>query len=133
MCMASIHKSIPVSTTPDRAWEGLRDFGAVHERVAAGFVTHTELTDDVRTVTFGNGAVARERLVSVDDDRRRLVYAVVDSPLHATHQQAIVEVLPAADGCIVRWTTDVLPDEIAPLIDGMMDLGAAAIARTLGA
>lgn len=131
--MASIHKSIHVSTTPEHAWEALRDYGAVHERVATGFVTATELTDDVRTVTFVNGAVAREQLVTLDDVQRRLVYAVVESPLQATHQQAVVEVVPAAEGCIVRWTTDVLPDEIAPLIEGMMDLGAAAIARTLAA
>jgi len=129
--MASIHKTIPVDTTPEQAWEALRDYGAVHERVAAGFVTDTELIDDVRTVTFVNGAIARERLVSLDDDRRRLVYAVIDSPLHAAHQQAVVEVVPDGNGSIIRWTTDVLPDEIAPVIDGMMDLGADAIARTL--
>ena len=29
------------------------------------------------------------------------------------------------------WTTDVLPDDLAPLIDGLMDQGAVAIARAL--
>jgi hypothetical protein len=129
--MASIHKIIHVPTAPDHAWEALRDFGAVHHRVATGFVTDTELADDVRTVTFVNGAVAQEQLVSLDDDRRRLVYAVIDSPLRAAHHQAVVEVVPDGDGSIIRWTTDVLPDEIAPVIEGMMDLGADAIARTL--
>ena len=130
--MASIHKSIHVDSTPEHTWEALRDYGAVHERVAAGFVTDSELTDDVRTVTFFNGAVAQERLVSLEDDRRRLVYAVIDSPLHALHQQAMVEVVPEdGDGCTIRWTTDVLPDEIAPRIEVMMNAGADAIARTL--
>ena len=37
--MASIHKDIRVGADPGEAWEAVRDFGAVHERVAAGFVT----------------------------------------------------------------------------------------------
>jgi hypothetical protein len=134
--MATITKDITVGTTPDQAWEALRDYGAVHERVAPGFVTATTLDGDARIVTFANGAVAREQLVTLDDAHQRLVYAVVDSPLAARHQQASVEVLAPADGeagCRVRWTTDVVPDELAPIIDGLMDLGAAAIARTLAA
>jgi hypothetical protein len=60
------------------------------------------------------------------------VYAVIDSPLRAQHQQAMVEVVPEdGDGCTIHWTTDVLPDEIAPRIEVMMNAGAEAIARTL--
>lgn len=132
--MASIHKDIKVGTAPQDAWDALRDYGAVHERVAPGFVTDTRLDDDDRIVTFANGAVARERLVTVDDERRRLVYTVVDGPLGAAHHQASVEVLDVVEGsagCRLVWTTDVLPDELAPVIDGMMEQGAAAITRAL--
>ena len=52
--------------------------------------------------------------------------------LGATHHQASVEVHEVLDGgCRLVWTTDVLPDDLAPLIDGLMDQGAVAIARTL--
>ena len=64
-----------------RRGTALRDFGAVHQRVAPGFVTATRLDGDDRVVTFFTGAEARERLVSVDDARRRLVYTVVESQL----------------------------------------------------
>src|SRR5688572_3040305 len=126
--MASILKDIQVGTTAQNAWDALRDYGAVHERVAPGFVTDARLDGDDRIVTFVNGAVARERLVTVDEERRRLVYTVVDGPLGATHHQASVEVLDAAGrvtGCHVAWTTDVLPEHLAPVIDGMMEQGAA--------
>lgn len=132
--MASVRKEIDVAAPPPDAWDALRDFGAVHERVAPGFVVDTRVEGRDRLVTFASGGVARERLVTVDDDRRRLVYTVVDGPLGATHHQASVEVQDAADrsaGCRVVWTTDVLPDHFAVPIGRLMDEGAAAISRAL--
>lgn len=135
--MASIRREIRVGADPAAAWDAVRDFAHVHERVAAGFVTATRLDGDARVVTFVSGAVARERLVDVDDHRRRLVYSVVDSPLGLTHHQASVEVHAGRDGgSRLLWISDVLPDQVAPTkpsIDGMMAQGARAIARTLAA
>lgn len=132
--MASISKDIRLRMTPAEVWDALRDYGAVHERVAPGFVTDSRLDGTDRLVTFVTGGEARERLVTVDDERRRLVYTVVDGPLPLTHHQASVEVLDQDDestGCRLVWTTDVLPDTVAPLIDGLMEQGASAIARAL--
>lgn len=126
--MASIHKDIPLPVPPDMAWEALADFGAVHERVAPGFVVACRLDGDDRVVTFANGAVARERLVTLDGRRRRLAYTVVEGPLGSTHHQASVTVAASPGGCVLEWTTDVLPHEHAAVIESMMDLGAAAMA-----
>jgi hypothetical protein len=130
--MASIRKEIRIGADPATAWDAIRDFANVHERVAAGFVTATRLEGDERIVTFVTGTQARERLVDIDDDRRRLVYSVVESPLGLSHHQATVEVLDGRDGgSRLLWTSDVLPDRLAPTIDAMMAQGASAIARTL--
>lgn len=133
--MASIRKDIHVEAPPETAWDALRDFGAVHQRVAPGFVVDTQCDGSDRVVTFASGAVARERLVTLDDDHRRLVYTVVDGPLGAAHHQASVEVFGDDDGrhagCRLVWVTDVLPDRLADPIEGMMEQGAAAIARAL--
>ena len=132
--MASIRKDLQVGASPAAAWDALRDYGAVHERVAPGFVTDTRLEGEDRIVTFVTGAVARERLVTADNERRRLVYSVVDGPLALLHHQASVEVLDAGQGFSgswLVWTTDVLPDAVAPVVDGLMEQGAAAIARAL--
>ena len=130
--MASIRKEIRVGADPATAWDAVRDFANVHERVAAGFVTAARLDGDDRIVKFVTGAEARERLVDVDEDRRRLVYSVVESPLGLSHHQASVEVLDGSDGgSRLVWISDVLPDQLAPTIEGMMTQGAAAIARTL--
>ena len=133
--MASIHMDIPIGADPATVWAALCDFANVHERVAAGFVTDSRLDEGDRIVTFENGAVARERLVDLDDERRRIVYAVVESPLGLTHHQASVEVVAAphnGDGSHFLWTTDLLPDTARPVVEAMMHDGAAAIARTLG-
>ncbi len=130
--MASIRKEIRVAADPATAWDALRDFANVHERVAAGFVTAARVEGDDRIIKFVTGAEVRERLVDVNDDRRRLVYTVVESPLGLSHHQASVEVLDESDGgSRLVWISDVLPDHVAPTIDGMMTQGATAIARTL--
>ena len=132
--MASIRKVIEVGASPEAVWDALADFQAVHRRVAPGFVTGSRPEGEDRVVTFAAGGEAQERLVTADAASRRLVYAVVRSGLAATHQQASVEVQDnpvGTGGCRLVWTTDVLPDALGPVIDGLMDQGAGAIARTL--
>jgi hypothetical protein len=129
--MASIHKDIPIDAHPDDVWDAVRDFGAVHTRLAPGFVTDARLDGDVRIVTFANGTVAREQLVDCDEARRRLVYAIASE--RVSHYNASVQV--TADGDTrsrLIWIVDVLPNEIAPYIDAQMDQGALAVQDALG-
>jgi len=129
--MASIHKEIPIAASAEAVWDAVRDFGAVHLRVAPGFVVDARRDGDARIVTFANGAVAREVLVDCDDHRRRLVYAIAPNERIA-HYSAAIEV--ADDGncdCRVFWTVDLLPDTLAPYIAAQMELGAEAMRRTL--
>ncbi len=85
-----------------------------------------------RIVTFFNGMVARERLVTLDDEECRLVYAVVEG--RASHYNAAVQVLPEGDGrSRLVWTVDLLPDELAPAIKAMMNHAAGFMKKTLDA
>jgi hypothetical protein len=128
--MASITREILIQRPADLVWDAVRDVGAVHDRLARGFVTGTTLEPGARVVTFVNGAVAREIIVGVDEERRRLAYSVVEG-LGATHHQASFEVLDDADGSSrLVWITDVLPDDLVPVLQEMVELGSEAIART---
>jgi uncharacterized protein YndB with AHSA1/START domain len=130
--MASIIKQVLIDAPPEEVWDALRDFGAVHERLAPGFVIDSRLDDGARVVTFFNGAVAREVLVAVDDAARRLVYSVVESPLHSTHDNSSAQVVADADGrSRFVWIKDVLPDDLAPRIDELMEQGIGVVKRTL--
>src|ERR1700726_1372925 len=118
--MASIHKDIPIDGDPEGVWSAVRDFGAVHQRLAPGFAIDARLEGDARIVTFHNGTVARELLVDCDDARQRLGYAVISGGVK--HYGASVGV--AAEGELrtrMIWIVDVLPNEIAPYIAGQMD------------
>jgi hypothetical protein len=129
--MASIHKDIPIDAHPDDVWSAVRDFGAVHQRLAPGFVIDGHLDGDVRVLTFHNGMVAGELLVDCDDARRRLVYAVISE--RVKHHNASMQV--TADGetrTRMTWIVDVLPNEIASYVAGQMDLSALAMQKTLG-
>jgi hypothetical protein len=70
--MASIHREVRIRTDAQKAWSALRDVGALHTRLAPGFVTDVRLEEGARVVTFGNGLVLRELIVDVDDEARRV-------------------------------------------------------------
>ena len=130
--MATLRREIPVASGAAPVWQKLRDFGQVHTKVAPGFLTDLKMDKGDRILTFFNGMVARERLVSVDEDDCRLVYAVVEGRF--THYNAAVQVFPEGDGrSRVVWTIDLLPDDLAPAVGGMMDHAAGFMKQTLEA
>ncbi|CAN5182508.1 hypothetical protein BH10PSE11_BH10PSE11_07230 [soil metagenome] len=128
--MASIHKEALLDAPPDRVWEAVRDFGAVHTRLARGFVTDCTMDGDARIVTFANGTTARELLIDCDNARRRLVYAIVGERIKQ-HSASFQIIDDGAGGSRFIWTVDVLPNEIAPYISAQMDLGMLAMKATL--
>ncbi len=130
--MASIRREMVVACSPEHAWDALRDFGALHTRLAPGFVTDTRLDGGDRIVTFFTGTVLREVLIDRDDDARRLAWSIVDPPY--THHNGVAQVFaePEPDGATrFVWVTDLLPDAIAGQTAEMMDRGLAVIKQTL--
>lgn len=128
--MASIYKTFIVNASPAFVWDAIKDVGAVHTRLAREFVTDTQCEGNSRTVTFANGLVARERIITVDEEHRRLVYSIVGG--QASHHNAFFQLFPAPDGKTrILWVTDLLPDHLREPIGQMVELGCAAIQRTL--
>lgn len=128
--MASIRKEIVTKAQPDDAWDALRDVGALHTRLVPGFVTDTRLEPGARIVTFGNGRVVRELIVTIDDDERRVVWSVVGTSM--THHNGSTQVFSDAKGLTkVVWIADLLPDEAASAVGAMMEQGMAAMKQTL--
>jgi len=130
--MATIRKEIPINAPADQVWDVVRAIGAIHTRFAPGFVLDTRLEEGgaARIVTFANGVVARELIVTLDNDARRLAYTVVGGS--ATHHNASFQVFPTPEGnASLVWITDILPDTVAPGFAGMIEGGASAIKRTL--
>ena len=130
--MATIRKELRLQRPASEVWDALRDFGAVHTKLARGFVVDTELEEGgrARRVTFADGNQAREWLVSNDEGERRLVYAITESPRYS-HYSASAQVFEDGDGSRFVWTVDFLPDDMASFQDAGMEAGLKAMGATL--
>lgn len=126
--MATLRQDVSVDADPAEVWDALRDFGALHERLVRGFVTACESDGRERVLTFFNGMVIRELLAGIDDDHRRLTYAITEG---FTHYQGTAEVVPDGAGSRLVWHVDLLPDERAADVAELMAHGAEAMRRTL--
>jgi hypothetical protein len=130
--MASIHKEIEIDARPEDVWDALRDWGAIHQRLVPGFVVDARLDGPDRIVTFFNGAEARELLVDLDDDARRLAWSIVDGPY--THHNGVAQVFAIDEGrCRFVWVADLLPDAAAAVTAEMMERGIGVVKQTLEA
>jgi len=130
--MASIRKEIRIAAPADRVWDALKDVGALHTRLVPGFVKDTRLEGNTRTVTFGNGTVAQEEIVSINPAQRRVVWAIVGQQFRHYNGAAWVEPDSGSESRFV-WTADLLPDEFAGQVEQMMAAGIAVVKQTLEA
>ena len=129
--MASILKSIEIDAPADAVWDAVADFGAVHKRFAPGFVTNVELIPGARMVTFANGMVVKELFLDCDQKERRLAYSVRTERFQ--HHSASFTVSDLGGGrSRLDWRADVLPDDVAPMVAGMMEEGLKVAQGVLG-
>ncbi|SDR55013.1 Carbon monoxide dehydrogenase subunit G [Rhizobiales bacterium GAS191] len=128
--MASNREEILTTASPEQVWDAIRDIGALHTRLVPGFVVDTRLEPGARIVTFGNGVVAKEPIVTIDEAARRLVWSAEGA--RTTHYNASAQVFPEGEGrAKVVWIADFLPDAVATDIRAAMQLGAKVMKQTL--
>jgi hypothetical protein len=127
--MSSIHKEVLLDVAAERAWAALRDAGNAHH-LFADVLVDAKLDGDVRTVKFKNGMVVRERIIDIDDQRKRIAYAAEGPPF--THHSASMQVFAEADGrSRFVWISDFLPASIAESVAPLVDEGCRALKRNL--
>src|ERR1700730_18233223 len=90
--MTSIAVEVTADASPAAVWDAIRDIGALHSCLVPGFVVATELVPGGRRVTFANGLVVVEPIVSMNDDLRRLVWTAQGGPLGLAHYNAAAQV-----------------------------------------
>jgi hypothetical protein len=128
--MASINHEVSVAVDVEAAWAAVRRVGRAHELFAPVLVGG-QLDGDTRIVTFANGMVARERILDIDDEHKRVAYTVLDGPGLAFHH-ASMEVLEDGPGhSRFRWITDFLPKEAAEALRPLVEQGGQALKANL--
>jgi len=130
--MASIRTEFVIEADAERVWKTIGNWENGPAEMASGHVVSSRADGPVRVVTFADGRTARERLITRDDEARRIVYSVIGDTVRPDHDNAVMHIV--ADGerrCRLVWSRDVLPDELAqPLLAAMREAGPI-IKRTL--
>jgi hypothetical protein len=128
--MASIHIESAVDVSADTAWHALREV-AQPDKLFSPVLLAAEMHGDTRTVRFGNGLVVRERVIDVDDARRRVAYSVLDAPGLTYHHASMQIVEEGPDRSRFVWITDFLPAQAAPTLQPLIDAGTSALKANL--
>ena len=127
--MAAVIREVFINAPATVAWSAVKDVGNVHTRLVPGFVTDCSLKGEERTVTFVNGVVIREVIVSIDDQHMRVSYASVGG--QSRHHNASIQIFTAGEKCRLLWVTDVLPDEFASYILSNVEAALPIIKTTI--
>jgi hypothetical protein len=111
--MAHTLASAVILADPDRVWDIVRDFNGLPSWHPAIKESRLEPSGPmtvgvVRHLTLGDGATVSERLLSLDDLTRTVVYTFTDSPFPVRRYVATITVTPitATGESFVSWTAD---------------------------
>jgi hypothetical protein len=129
--MGSVVREIVIDAPADEVWAVVSDFVDGPLRMSGGALVDSRLVEpDVRALTFADGTVVRERLVTRDEPRRRIVYAwVADDVAHDnTSMQVFAE---SGDRCRLVWIHDSLPDRLTGWLATTMDRMSPVLQQTL--
>ena len=109
--MATIYKKLKVNAPSDKVWRKVADVGGVHKLL--GVITESHLEGDTRYCTTAQGGTLKERIVSIDNNLKRISYSITSSPFGFEYHASSWQVTADGDGSIVEWFTDVKPDTAA--------------------
>lgn len=129
--MATIRHEQRIAVPAEYAWEMLRQAERA-DRLFSPVLVGCTMQDDVRTVTFANGIVVSEQIVTIDDGDRRLAYHVTGEIFE--HHSASMQIIPVDDGnCRFIWISDFLPEDRAEMVRPLVTQGSSALARNIEA
>jgi mxaD protein len=106
-------KEVTVQADPAKAWELVKDFGAIHKWHPAVASTQLEMRKgdsgaDVqhRLLTLKDGGTILEKLVGAADTDMKLEYRIVEGVLPVSGYRAIMQVKAGAEPgqAVVTWT-----------------------------
>lgn len=133
--MASVIREVSIEAPAEHCWDLLGDFTTGPQCFAPGYVISSRLTEPgERLVTFATGDVVRERLIALDDQARRIVWAWIGDAVQPIHNNSSMQVFAHGPDCSrLVWIHDVLPDELVTGLAAAMDGGLPVIKQTLEA
>lgn len=100
--MPQPYRSAVIPAPIDRVWAVVRDFDGLpawHPAIETSTLDSggEGQVGSVRRLTLGDGGVVVERLVALDDDEHRLVYAITESPFAVRRYVSTMHLSPITE------------------------------------
>jgi len=117
--MATLFMTSRLPVSVEQAWRRVAAVGQVHDILPV--VTSCSVEGDQRACLLANGAHLKEKIISIDDDLKRLAYSVIDSPFGLEYHAASMQIVADGQGSRINWTTDFKPDQLKELLTPMLE------------
>jgi hypothetical protein len=114
--MSTVTKSQHFTVSAQQLWDIV---GNVTRIDWVPVITSCRLDADIRSMEMTGVGIVQERILRRDPDTMLLEYGLINNPRVTLHR-AILQVLPTDSGCELRWSTQIEPDALEPLIDNGM-------------
>ncbi|MDD2832896.1 MAG: SRPBCC family protein [Methylotenera sp.] len=106
-------REVVIKASPEKVWNLVKDFGAIHQWHPAVTETKLETRKDEagadvqhRLLTLNGGGTLLEKLIGVTDSSMKIEYRIIEGVLPVSGYRAIMQVKagPNADESTVTWT-----------------------------
>ncbi|CAB4811177.1 unannotated protein [freshwater metagenome] len=127
--MATIRSHARVHRTAEDVWKIVGD----PTRIVEWFPGVTEATVDGnnRTLMLKAGLPVHEEIVTLDHRMRRFQYRIT-GPLPIKYHLGTMDVIEDGEpGCLLMYSTEISPDPMAFVLDGVISEGIGNLARML--
>jgi len=123
--MATDRRTVHIDAAADAVWALVRDVRAV--AVWFPSIKSCSVTGNQRTCVLQSGSKVVEEIVVMDDRMRRLQYRILRGIAVESHLGTIEVVEDDAAGCTVVYTTEVMPDDLAPALGGSVERALSSL------
>lgn len=127
--MATIRSHARIDRSADAVWKVVGDPARIIEWFPG--LTGVTVADGHRTLTMRSGLTVEEEIVTLDHRLRRFQYRIT-GPLPVRYHLGTMDVLEdGRPGCLLVYSTEIEPDPMAFVLDGVISEGIATLARLL--
>ncbi|CAB4619950.1 unannotated protein [freshwater metagenome] len=127
--MATLRTHARIQRSADDVWKVVGDPSRIIEWFPG--LDAVTVEDGVRTLTTKSGLPVFEDIVTLDHDIRRFQYSIT-GPLPVTYHLGTMDVIDDGQpGCLLMYSTEIVPEPMAFVLDGVISEGIANLARML--
>ena len=127
--MATLRTYARIQRTADDVWKVIGDPSRIIEWFPG--LSAVTVEGDVRTLVTKSGLPVVEKIVTLDHDMRRFQYSIT-GPLPVTYHLGTMDVIDDGQpGCLLVYSTEIVPEPMAFVLDGVITEGIANLARML--